>query len=1286
MISYWKGDDFVYTVRKPLHIGIILFLVLALMLPVQGFVPLTVAASELNYALNKPVPGKSSDTSAGRATSAVDGNASTYWQPLASDRGDDLNVWMTVDLTAQQTFSRTVLDFAGTHGIVNGYTILYSDNNSSWTEAYARSKSTGAIQAKEMAAFNSVTARYVRVSINLTQNSLFKLGEFEVMGEGGSGSQPALKRIYISDEAGQEYTENTTIKLNVNDQASLKLHGVLVTGEDADLSESDFAFSLQSSKPDVVSLDSSGKVIALKAGVSQITGTIIQSNITMTSVIWIDVSDPAQLIADLQITHPSMAIQIGQPALVKPGDSYPTLQVKPYVEGVLNGELVDGSQNKVYQLPETPLTPGQALQLQIPGAVSSIGEHQLRLTVTPPGKSPVYDTFYFFSADANTIPTGQSKLAFIGTDGKLVYTPDFKGNKLIDYSNSGYMGGGVQLPDVPVRVTLTPSDEGDDTARIQAAIDEVSQLTPSPEGYRGAVLLSKGTYRVGSKLYIRAGGVVLRGEGQDTNGTILYGTGTEKRNLLEIGGASGPVISSTVKTSITDLYVPLGARSFRVADPSLFKAGDTVMVRRKGNDRWIHELLMDQITDRPGTTDSTQQWGPFDLNFDRIITKVDGNIITVDAPLANSIELRWGGGELLAYDDSARIQQVGIENLRVDVNFDPSIVKSDGGVNYYADDNHPETFIAFKSVKNAWVRDITALHLGYAMVYTGRDTKWTTTQDSTVLEMASTLDGGRRYPMFYEGQLGLTQRVNVDTARHSYIVGSRVPGPNVFLDGVATTQFATSEPHHRWSVGGLFDNIDANIAIQDRGWLGSGHGWAGANWVAWNTKGGLALQNPPTAQNYAIGFTGKVNKPYLPNKDDLRPREGGYWESLGTNVYPRSLYLQQLEDRSGSDAVSSIQKSSYGEPALTSLILSDGILNPAFTPEQTNYSSSVTYNVYQVTVTPEALDTGSKVWVNGTEIASGQTTSGIGLNYGANTVQVAVYSPSLNASKTYMVTVNREQPQLQSVAIKPKYIFIRSGETQATELQGTYEDGATKAIVSGASFQSSKPAVAQISTSGTVSGVGPGVTTITAQYEGQSASAKVIVYGRPVQLVGLDLDSERYNLKAGDTHQTVVQAVYSDRSQKRVTTGVTYRSSNPTVAQVDANGLVKGIKAGKADIIVEYGGEQEKAKVTVFGKDDGKPEKVTEIELDDSSYILKVGQTHTTTVYAKYSDRSKKKVSEGVTYRSLNPSIVQVDAKGIVKALKAGKAEVIVEYGGKQTKAKITVIPSSGHWFDRDED
>ena len=46
-----------------------------------------------------------------------------------------------------------------------------------------------------------------------------------------------------------------------------------------------------------------------------------------------------------------------------------------------------------------------------------------------------------------------------------------------------------------------------------------------PDGFRGALLLRAGNYRLASSLRIRASGIVLRGEGMGDTGTILTGTG-----------------------------------------------------------------------------------------------------------------------------------------------------------------------------------------------------------------------------------------------------------------------------------------------------------------------------------------------------------------------------------------------------------------------------------------------------------------------------------------------------------------------------------------------------------------------------------------------------------------------------------------------------------------------------------------------------------------------------------------------------------------------------------------
>jgi len=91
------------------------------------------------------------------------------------------------------------------------------------------------------------------------------------------------------------------------------------------------------------------------------------------------------------------------------------------------------------------------------------------------------------------ISKNYSELVYPGEDGRLIYMPDEKDNIIPDFSHAGYMGGGVKLPDVPVRVTVEPG-KGNDALRIQAAIDRVSKMPLDRNGFRGAVLLKRGRY------------------------------------------------------------------------------------------------------------------------------------------------------------------------------------------------------------------------------------------------------------------------------------------------------------------------------------------------------------------------------------------------------------------------------------------------------------------------------------------------------------------------------------------------------------------------------------------------------------------------------------------------------------------------------------------------------------------------------------------------------------------------------------------------------------------------
>jgi len=508
-------------------------------------------------------------------------------------------------------------------------------------------------------------------------------------------------------------------------------------------------------------------------------------------------------------------------------------------------------------------------------------------------------------------------LVYPGYDGKLVYTADSLGNKIPDFSNAGYKGGGVPIPVVPVKATVWPV-VGDNSPNIQAAIDKVSAMPLDAYGFRGTVLVKMGVYPLDKPLYIKASGVVLRGEGMGDTGTILFGKTVAapqapgggrggRPALINIAGDAGVKIMEETKQLITDKYVPVGATSFNVVLAKTFKKGDRVLVRRIGNKDFIKEIGLDSATV------GRNRWQPFNINYDRTIVDIKGNTIVLDAPIFCAIEARWGGGELYKYNDE-RIEQVGVENLRGISEFNPTVRQKNygnmdrdkldpkfqyQGEEYYSDENHYSNFINFTNAKNGWVRNMTALHFVSSVVQTNAGTKWITVQDCESREPVSVRAGGRRFTYQMNGQFCLVQRCFSQKGRHSFVLQGSEASGNVFLECTAVNPYSTSEPHNRWVNGVLYDNVKAPLTARYWDYI---IGWAGANIVFWNCEGDFLIQQPPTAQNYSFGHIGINAVIFNAGLQDLK-KPNGHVESMDKHVTPRSLYLTQLKERLGMEAV-----------------------------------------------------------------------------------------------------------------------------------------------------------------------------------------------------------------------------------------------------------------------------------------------------------------------------------------------------------------------------------------------
>lgn len=472
----------------------------------------------------------------------------------------------------------------------------------------------------------------------------------------------------------------------------------------------------------------------------------------------------------------------------------------------------------------------------------------------------------------------------VASDGALTYASDERGNRIPDFSAAGYGGGGVPLPVAPVRVVVTPV-EGDDGERIQRAIDHVATLTPDAQGLRGAVLLAQGRYDVAGQLRITTSGVVLRGEGAGEDGTVIVATGTDRRTLIEIEGRddfekTGP------SRAIADAYVPVGAASINVDSATGLRVGSRVVIERPSTQAWIEAIGMN---DSGGRQPFAWKPGTIDLAWDRMITAIEGNRITLDAPLTTSLERDFGGGRLCTYEWPGRIAQVGVENLRCVSAYDPANPR---------DEEHAWMAVTIDAAENAWMANVTAVHFVSSVVQVGAGTRAITVQDCESLAPVSEIGGYRRHTFHTSGQLTLFQRCRAQDGLHDFTVGYLTSGPNVFLDCRATLARGFSGSIGSWASGVLFDNVlidGASLDLDNRETWNQGVGWAAANSVLWESSASIIhCRRPPTAQNWAIFVWGEY-------------WGDGWWQHVNEFANPDSLYRAQLAQRRGQSALANLE-------------------------------------------------------------------------------------------------------------------------------------------------------------------------------------------------------------------------------------------------------------------------------------------------------------------------------------------------------------------------------------------
>lgn len=509
--------------------------------------------------------------------------------------------------------------------------------------------------------------------------------------------------------------------------------------------------------------------------------------------------------------------------------------------------------------------------------------------------SPVFFAVFLFAVSA--LPAQQSRWVHYDSHGKLVYGHTPRGDRIPDFSQAGYEGGGVALPHVAARRTVASSG-ADDTAAIQTAIDAVSAL-PLVDGLRGAVELAPGTFHCAGPLAITASGVVLRGAGDGDRGTTIMMTGSPHLALRIAGRLRQASVGAP--TYVTDAYVPAGTPVIHLADAAGFQAGDLLLIRKPVTRTWVRFMGMDHLS-RNGRPEHWLRGRYLDVR--RRIAAVHGDTVTLDLPLMDDYDARFfDGGHALVrrIELRGRISQVGVADLRLVA---PRRVIAFGEPAFSGVD--------IRDVVDGWFRSVALLDTTNGISVHAGCARLTFLRCRVVQQVAVTSHAKPTDFACNGSQILFDRCTGRGDRTFFFATEAGKQGPVVVLN----CRFLGNgriEPHQRWSTGLLIDNCEVPggaINLMNRGEMGSGHGWTIGWSVVWNSAARtLGMNQPPGTCLWSIGNRGKPTDPAFPVFDGGPPRPPlppVTIDSPGRPVKPRSLYLAQLEERLGPAAVKNI--------------------------------------------------------------------------------------------------------------------------------------------------------------------------------------------------------------------------------------------------------------------------------------------------------------------------------------------------------------------------------------------
>jgi uncharacterized protein YjdB len=318
--------------------------------------------------------------------------------------------------------------------------------------------------------------------------------------------------------------------------------------------------------------------------------------------------------------------------------------------------------------------------------------------------------------------------------------------------------------------------------------------------------------------------------------------------------------------------------------------------------------------------------------------------------------------------------------------------------------------------------------------------------------------------------------------------------------------------------------------------------------------------------------------------------------------------------------------------------------------------------------------TGVATWSSSAPAIASITVSGLAIAKGVTNTSIFITAAFGQITGSAGLTVNAAN--LSSISIQPATGSIAQGTKLQFTATGTFTDGGTRNITSQVNWTSTDNTIASIGTSsGFLSGIAPGIVTITAALGSVTASVPLNVTG--AKIVSISVSSTSGTIPIGGHASFTATGLFDDSSSQDITTSAAWTSNNNAVATVGATsgnyGTVTGIGTGTTNInaAFTYGTASAAGSATVSVSS----VHLTGIAVTPTSGLIAPASIMQYRVVGLFSDNTTQSLFSGVTWSSSNTSVATVSATGAATGQAVGNVTITAQVASYSATVNLVVEP-----------